>query len=54
VSYRLLKFLKLLLQVLAYATWTKLDNGPSLLYSMEKELSNETVMKINGVISVEL
>jgi len=53
-SYRLLKLLKLLLQVLAYARLTKVANGPSLLDSTQKELSNETLMKINGVISAEL
>jgi len=33
---------------------TKVPNGPSLLDSKYKELSNETLMKINGVISAEL
>jgi len=33
---------------------TKKPNGPSLLDSTQNELSNETVMKINGVISAEL
>jgi len=32
----------------------KIANGPSLLDSTQKELSNETLMKINGVISAEL
>ena len=54
MGYRLLKLLKLLLQVLAYAWLTKVANGPSLVDSTQKELSNETLMKINGVISVEL
>jgi len=54
VSYRLLKMLKLLRQVLAYARLTKVANGPSLLDSTQKELSNETLMKINGVRSAEL
>jgi len=49
-----LKLLKLLLQVLAYARLTKIVNRPSLLDSTQKELSNETLMKINGVISAEL
>jgi len=53
-SCGLLKLLKLLPQVLAYARLTKIANGPSLLDSTQKELSNETLMKINGVISVEL
>ena len=53
-SYRLLKLLKLLPQVLAYARLTKRPNGPSLLDSTQKELSNETLIKINGVISAEL
>jgi len=52
-SYRLLRLLKLLPQVLAYARLTKIANGPSLLDSKQKELSNETLMKINGVISAE-
>ena len=46
--------LKLLLQVLAYARLAKVANGLSLLDSTQKELSNETLMKINGVISEEL
>ena len=50
----MLKLLKLLLQVPAYARLTKVTNGPSLLDSTEKGLSNETLMKINGVISAEL
>ena len=54
MSYRLLKLLILLLQVLAYARLTKVTNGPSPLDSSQKELSNETLMKINGVISAEL
>ena len=49
-----MKLLKLLLQVLAYARLTKIVNRPSLLDSTQKELSNETLMKINGVISAEL
>jgi len=49
-----LKLLKLLLQVLAHARLTKVANGPSLLDSTQKELSNETLMKINAVISSEL
>ena len=53
-SYKLLCMLKLLVQVLVYSQWTKVANGPSLLDSTQKELSNETLMKINGVISVEL
>jgi len=53
-SYRLLKLLKLLPQVLAYARLTQKANGPSLLDSTQKELSNETLMKINRVISAEL
>jgi len=53
-SYRLLKLLKLLLQVLVNARLTKVANGPSLLDSTQKELSNETLMKIYGVISAEL
>ena len=52
-SYRLSKIFKLLLQVLTYAWLTKEANGPSLLDSTQKELSNETLMKINGVIPVE-
>jgi len=50
----LLKLLKLLPQVLANARLTKVGNGPSLLDSTQEKLSNETLMKINGVISVEL
>ena len=46
--------LKLLLQVLAYARLTKVGNGPSLLDPTQKELSNETLMKINGVTSEQL
>jgi len=49
-----LKLLKLLPQDLAYVRLTKRPNGPSLLDSTLKELSNETLMKINGVISAEL
>jgi len=49
-----LKLLKLLPQVLAYARLTKIVNGPSLLDSTQKELSNETLMKIKGVITTEL
>jgi len=49
-----LKLSKLLMQVLAHARLTKVANGPSLLESAQKELSNETLMKINGVISAEL
>jgi len=49
-----LKLLKLLLQVLAHARLTKVSNGPNLLDSTQNELSNETLMKINGVTSVEL
>jgi len=33
---------------------TKVANGPSLLDSMQKELSNETLMKITQVISTQL
>jgi len=50
----LFKLLNLLLQVLAYARLTKVANRPCLLYSTQKELSNETLKKINGVISAEL
>jgi len=53
-SDRLLKLLKLLLQVLAYAWLTRVANGPSLSDSTQKDLTNETLMKINGVISAEL
>ena len=53
-SYRLLKLFKLLLHVLAYARLTKVASGPSLLDSTQKALSNDTLMKINGVISAEL
>jgi len=53
-SYRLLKLLKLPLQVLAHVWLTKVANGPRVLDSTQKELSNETLMKINGVISAEL
>jgi len=49
-----LKLLKLNLQILAHAWLTKVANGPSLLDSTQKKLSNETLMKINGVISPEL
>jgi len=49
-----LKLLKLLQQVIAYARLAKVANGPSPLDSMQKELSNESLMKINGVISAEL
>jgi len=49
-----LKLLKLLPQVLAYARLTKIAKGPSLLDSTQRELSNETLIKINGVISAEL
>jgi len=49
-----LKLLTLLPQVLAYGWLTNIANGPSLLDSTQKELSNETLMKINGVISAEL
>jgi len=53
-TYRLLKLLKLLPQVLACARLKKDSNGPSLLDSTQKGLSNETLMKITGVISGEL
>jgi len=53
-GHRLLKLLKLLRQVLAYARLIKVANGPSLLDSTNKDLTNETLMKINGVISAEL
>jgi len=43
--------LKPLLQVLAYARLTKMANG---LDSTQKKLSNETLIKINGVISAEV
>ena len=46
--------LKLLLQVLAHVRLTEVANGPSLLDSTQKELSNENLMKISGVISAEL
>jgi len=49
-----LKLLKLLPQVLAHDRLTKVANGPSLLDYTHQELSNETLMKINGVISAEL
>ena len=49
-----MKVLKLLPEVLAYTRLTKIANGHSLLDSTLKELSNETLMKINGVISAEL
>jgi len=49
-----LKLLKLLLQVLAHAQLTKVANGPSPLDSTQKGLSNETLMKMNVVISKEL
>ena len=49
-----MKLLKLLLQVLAYALWTKVPKEPSPLDSTQKELSNEILRKINGVISAEL
>ena len=49
-----MKLLKLLPQVLPYARLTKIPKGPSLLDSKQKELSNETLMKIYGVISAEL
>jgi len=45
---------KLLLQVPTYAWLTKVDNGPCLLNSTQKELSIETLMMINKVISAEL
>jgi len=32
----------------------KVANGPSPVDSTQKELSNETLMKVNGVISAEL
>jgi len=44
----------LLLQVLAYVRLIKVANGLYLLDSKQKELSNETLMKINGVISAKL
>jgi len=50
----LLKLFELLVQVLAHARLTKVANRNSLLDSTQKELSNETLMKINGVISAEL
>jgi len=50
----MLKLLKLLLQLLAYAWLIKLDNGPSPVDSTQKEISNENCMKVNGVISAEL
>jgi len=53
-TYVLLKLLKLLLQVLAYARLTEVANGPRLLDCTQKELSNKTLMKINVVISAEL
>jgi len=37
-----------------HAQLTKVAYGPSLLDSTQKELTNETLMKINGVISAEL
>jgi len=46
--------LKLLLQVLAHAWLTKVANGPSVLDSMQKEVSNKNLMKIKRVISREL
>jgi len=49
-----LKLLKLLLQVLAHVRLTKVANGPSLLDSTQKELSNKTMMKINGDRSAQL
>ena len=49
-----MKLLKLFLQVLVYAPLLKVAKGPSLLDSTQKELSNETLMKINGVISEQL
>jgi len=49
-----LKLLELLLQVLAYARLTKVANAPGVLDSTQKELSNETLMMINGAISAEL
>ena len=33
---------------------TKVANRPSLVDSTPKELSNEGLMKINGIISVEI
>jgi len=53
-SYRLLKLLKLLLQVIAHTRSTKVANGPTPLDSTHNELANETLMKINGAISAEL
>jgi len=44
---RLLKLLKLLLHVLAYAQLIKVANGANLLYSTQKELSKETLININ-------
>jgi len=49
-----LTLLILLPQVLAYARLTNIANGPSGLDSTQKELSSETLMKINGVIPAEL
>jgi len=49
----LLKLLKLLLQVLEYAWLAKVATTPSVLVSMQKQLSNKTLMKIYGVTSAE-
>jgi len=46
--------LKLLLKLLAYAWLTKVANGPSLLDSTQKGVSNETLRKINGVTFADL
>ena len=49
-----MKWLKLLLQVLANTRLKNVARGPSLLDSTQKELANETLMKINVVISAQL
>ena len=49
-----MKLLKLLMQVLAHDRLIEVANGPSRLDSTQNGLSNETLMKIHGVISAEL
>jgi len=47
VIYGLLQVLKVLRQVLVHVWLTKVGNGTSPVNSTQKELSNETLMKIN-------
>ena len=49
-----MKLLKLVVQVLVHALLMKVANSPSLLDSPRKDLSSETLMKINRLIDGEL